>query len=79
MQIIDKSIFVEQLTKMGVSFDTRYPDPYVLGFQSGNGIKLPIPADIGNIARVLAMVLRLYESAEALWIWRRSGTWMQSQ
>ena len=79
VQIMDKSIFVERLTEMGVSFDTRYPDPRIIGFQRGNGIKLPIPGDIGNIARVLAMVLRLYESATALWIWRRSGSWVPNQ
>ena len=63
---------------MGVCFDTRYPGPHVIGFQSGNGIKLPTPGDIGDVARLLAMVLGLYESAAVLWIWRRSGSWAPS-
>ncbi len=78
MDVVDKSSFLERLAGTGIGFDTRYGPPHVIGFQAENQFSIPRPRDIGNIARLLRMVVKIYAPAEALWIWRRSGTWLPS-
>ena len=76
MKIVAESEFVDELARYGIGFDTRFPAPQTIGFRDGNMITIPIPAAIGDIARLLCMVVKIYDSADALWMWRRSGTWV---
>lgn len=79
MEVVDKRSFMERFTETGISFDTRYPAPQTIGFRKGNRIKISLGGEVGDIARLLGMVSKIYDSAEALWIWRRSGTWVPSK